>query len=318
MINQIFNGDCLEVMEKLIKQGVRVDFILTDPPYGMLNGINIPKGNYKEGISWDNEIPINPMFECMEKILREKGTAILFSQGDLTARLRTQTIHNLPYLYNYYWLKNGSAHGLCANKAPLNHIEELSVFFKEFDKYSENPLRKYGQELRKWIVKKSNTNIEDALKKQFGNRNGVGIFYQKCSQFGIPTKETYQSWIDDWQIDKMPEFISYDDLVRINKRYVKIFNLEQGKKSKSSVLKYARPSGEEQGYHPTQKPVALLEDLILTYTNEGDTVLDFTMGSGSTGIAAINTNRYFIGVEKDKEIFQTAKQRIESQIGAKT
>ena len=53
--------------------------------------------------------------------------------------------------------------------------------------------------------------------------------------------------------------------------------------------------------HPTQKPVALLEYLIKTYTNEGDTVLDFTMGSGSTGVACINTNRHFIGIEKEQK-----------------
>lgn len=64
--------------------------------------------------------------------------------------------------------------------------------------------------------------------------------------------------------------------------------------------------------HPTQKPVSLLEYLIKTYTNENDTVLDFTMGSGSTGVACKNTNRDFIGIELDQEYFKIAKQRIES------
>lgn len=63
--------------------------------------------------------------------------------------------------------------------------------------------------------------------------------------------------------------------------------------------------------HPTQKPVALLEYLIKTYTNEGNTVLDNCMGSGSTGVACINTNRNFIGIELDKKYFEIAKQRIE-------
>ena len=64
--------------------------------------------------------------------------------------------------------------------------------------------------------------------------------------------------------------------------------------------------------HPTQKPVALMEYLIRTYTNEGETVLDNCMGSGTTGVACINTNRKFIGMEKDKTYFEIAKQRIES------
>ena len=62
--------------------------------------------------------------------------------------------------------------------------------------------------------------------------------------------------------------------------------------------------------HPTQKPVALMEYLIKTYTNEGETVLDFTMGSGSTGVAAKNLNRDFIGIELDETYFNTAKERI--------
>ena len=62
--------------------------------------------------------------------------------------------------------------------------------------------------------------------------------------------------------------------------------------------------------HPTQKPIALLEYLIKTYTNEGETVLDFTMGSGSTGVACINTNRNFIGIELDKGYFDIAEKRI--------
>lgn len=63
--------------------------------------------------------------------------------------------------------------------------------------------------------------------------------------------------------------------------------------------------------HPTQKPVALLEYLIRTYTNEGETVLDFTMGSGSTGVACVNTGRNFIGIELDEKYFNIAKERID-------
>ena len=66
----------------------------------------------------------------------------------------------------------------------------------------------------------------------------------------------------------------------------------------------------QRGSHPTQKPVALLEYLIKTYTNENDTVLDFTMGSGSTGVAAKNLNREFIGIELDKQYFEIATNRI--------
>ena len=68
----------------------------------------------------------------------------------------------------------------------------------------------------------------------------------------------------------------------------------------------------ERGLHPTQKPVSLLQYLIKTYTNENDTILDFTMGSGSTGVACKYLNRKFIGIEKDTKYFDIAKNRIES------
>jgi site-specific DNA-methyltransferase (adenine-specific) len=83
-----------------------------------------------------------------------------------------------------------------------------------------------------------------------------------------------------------------------------------GDRSPRSVVKFASVS--EVGMHPTQKPVDLMEYLVKTYTNEGDTVLDFTMGSGSTGVACVNTNRNFIGIELNKEYFEMASNRINS------
>ena len=70
---------------------------------------------------------------------------------------------------------------------------------------------------------------------------------------------------------------------------------------------------QEKGLHPTQKPTVLMEYLIKTYTNEGDIVLDNTMGSGTTGVAAKNLGRDFIGIELDENYFQIAKERIEKQ-----
>jgi DNA modification methylase len=79
----------------------------------------------------------------------------------------------------------------------------------------------------------------------------------------------------------------------------------------SEVLKFK--SMNANGNHPTQKPILLMEYLIRTYTNENETVLDFTMGSGSTGVACVNTNRNFIGIEQDDNYFKIAEQRIKDQ-----
>jgi len=79
------------------------------------------------------------------------------------------------------------------------------------------------------------------------------------------------------------------------------------------ILKYKNDKGKSK-FHPTQKPVALMEYLIKTYTNENETVLDFTMGSGSTGVACVNTNRNFIGIEQDDNYFKIAEQRVKNKI----
>jgi site-specific DNA-methyltransferase (adenine-specific) len=81
-------------------------------------------------------------------------------------------------------------------------------------------------------------------------------------------------------------------------------------KTPENLLFYKR----DKGLHSTQKPVKLLEYLIQTYSNEGDLVLDCCMGSGSTGIACLNTGRSFIGMEKDEDIFSLAKERIENHV----
>ncbi len=107
--------------------------------------------------------------------------------------------------------------------------------------------------------------------------------------------------------------------IRIGTQYNKSKLFEKGKTFKgfSKIVKGKFPktiiefsNAKREKLHPTQKPVALLEYLILTYTNKNDTVLDFTMGSGSTGVACKNLNRKFIGIELDKKYFNIAKKRI--------
>lgn len=87
---------------------------------------------------------------------------------------------------------------------------------------------------------------------------------------------------------------------------------KNGERNPLTILSFARDGNRQ---HPTQKPVALLEWLIKTYTNEGDTVLDSCMGSGSTGVAAVNTRRNFIGIELDPRYFSIAKGRVANESG---
>ena len=86
--------------------------------------------------------------------------------------------------------------------------------------------------------------------------------------------------------------------------------INKGGRCPTQLIEFSNRKGKS--VHPTQKPVALMEYLIKTYTNEGETVLDFTMGSGTTGVAAKNLNRTFIGIELDENYFDIAKDRIEA------
>lgn len=101
--------------------------------------------------------------------------------------------------------------------------------------------------------------------------------------------------------------MTYAEMLEIDRRFARRFNLADGAKYKSNVLQYKK---DYAGLHPTQKPVALLADIIRTYSNPGETVLDFTMGSGSTGVACKNTNRKFIGIEMDPTHYGIACGRI--------
>jgi DNA modification methylase len=171
-----------------------------------------------------------------------------------------------------------------------------------------------------WIWDKSNCGNPFLAKYQpLKEHEIVSVFYKKAGNYyPIKQKRTKESLKrraskDDWHgvTTKICAFndnglrdLSRLDPVFRNPRSIQKFNLDTA-------------GGSRKRFHPTQKPVALLEYLIKTYTKPGETVLDFTMGSGSTGVACINTGRKFIGIEKDDEYFDVAKNRIEDAISKK-
>ena len=300
---QLYNGDCLELM-KNIPDG-SVDLVLTDPPYGTMKGAELD-GWKNQTTEWDTAIEPTKIFEQISRILRQNGKAILFSQEPYTSRLITSAIPSLPFAYRAIWYKNVHANALLAKTAMVNRFEDICIFSKLGHDYcGENPLREYFTKVYDFIGKPKKKIMEIVGQK------ADHCFRLNSSQYSLCTEQTYKELIDVFGIDKMQGFIEYAELRKVQdeytQKYASVFNLWQGGKSKSNVLEYAKDNG---GYHPTQKPVKLLEDLIQTYSNEGNTVLDFTMGSGSTGVACINTNRNFIGIELDKGYFDIAEKRI--------
>ena len=298
---RLYNGDCLEIMDRLIEEGIKVDAIITDPPYGTMKNAKLD-GWENSTTEWDISIPPYEIFNRAEKLLRENGTLILFSQEPYTSKLRTNTIQNLPFCYPMIWEKDHFANALISKKAPVSYFEDINVFTKKYDTEMTHPLRKYSKQVNEYIGIK----LKD-INKILGHRKAEHFFYWNSTQFKIPTKNTYNELIHIFKINNMDGFISYNDMININKKYSKVFNL-YGDNKKSNILKYKK---DYERLHPTQKPVNLLIDLIKTYTNENELVLDFTMGSGSTGVACMNTNRKLIGIELDNNYFNIAKQRIE-------
>ena len=320
---ELWQGDCLELM-KNIPDG-SVDLVLTDPPYGTMKGAALD-GWKNQTTEWDTAIDPLKIFEQISRVLRQNGKAILFSQEPYTSRLITSAIPSLPFAYRAMWYKNVHANALLAKSAMVSRYEDICIFTKPHDAECTNELRDYFKKVLDFIGAKSCKEINARL----GHRKAEHCFYVTegkravkdaiggkadhttrigTSQFALCTEQTYNEIVSAFGIDKMEGFLPYAELARLNEKYTATFNLWQGGKSKSNVLEYKK---DNDGYHPTQKPVALLEDLIQTYSNEGNTVLDFTMGSGSTGVACVNTNRNFIGIELDEGYFQIAKQRIEN------
>ena len=296
---ELWHGDCLELMRN-IPDG-SVDLVLTDPPYGTMKGAALD-GWKNQTTEWDTAIDPLKIFEQISRVLRPNGKAVLFSQEPYTSRLITSAIPSLPFAYRAMWYKNVHANALIAKTAMVNRFEDICIFTKPHDAENTNELRKYFCRVVDFCGGKKT--IIDKIGGKADHTTRV-----KSSQFALCTEQTYNEIVSVFGIDKMEGFLPYAELARLNEKYTATFNLWQGGKSKSNVLEYKKDNG---GYHPTQKPVALLEDLIQTYSNDGDTVLDFTAGSGSTGVACVNTNRHFIGIELDEGYFNIAKKRIEA------
>ena len=236
---KLYNGDCLEVMDRLIKQGVKVDAIITDPPYKhekggrgkMLLGMSLDRQefNMKElGDFGENEI--YNFLEKADKCLKNTNMYVFCSEKQL------------PYYLNWCGLKRKKFNLLTWNKP-------LSVMNRE--RYS--------------------TNIEYIVR----------IYTNGCA------------------LNKV-DFDTYPEKTIYYSKY-KTFNQIRGANK----------------LHPSQKPIEILTQFIELSSNENEIILDPFVGSGSTGVAAINLNRKFIGIELDENYFKIASDRIHRAIQEK-
>lgn len=164
-----------------------------------------------------------------------------------------------------------------------------------------------------WIWEKSNpSNIALANKQPMKYHENISVFYKKQPTYNKQMIERTSRRIE--QAQKSGYVFHNSTSEQTSLKYIEIDGNKYNPnfKNPSSILKFnsLRPNSKEFCKHPTQKPVALCEYLIKTYTNEGELVLDNCMGSGTTGVACVNTNRNFIGIELDNEYFKMAETRI--------
>ena len=297
--NIIHTGDCLQVSERIPSGSV--DLILTDPPYGTMKGVDSIDGWDSDEVDWDDAIPPEKLIEISERILRKGGRAVFFSQEPYTSTMIGEATANLPFSYRMVWEKNVHGNTLLSNVAPVNMFEDIVVFTKSYDSEGNHPLRSYSKQLLEYIGHSLND-----INKDLGHRGAEHFFYVESSQFELCTRETYTELIEEYSINNMDGFKQYSEIKNIAERYKPVFNLPDGESVKKNVLEYSKP---HEGKHPTQKPVPLLADLIKTFTNSGDLVVDLTTGSGSTCVACRQQNRQYIGIEKDEEYAEIARVR---------
>jgi len=220
--SKLYFGDCLKVMDYLTKKEIKVDAIITDPPYQIT------------ACKWDKIIPFDKMWKRLKQLRKERTPIVLFSSEPFSSALRMSNIKE--FKYDWIWDKKKGGNPLLSKIQPIKITEVISIFYK----HGYYPI----------MIKR------DKVKYRGSNK-------------GIKSQTTNNAFTE-------------------NKRYTH--------KYPKNIIEISN-ANQKGKLHPTQKPVALLEYLIKTYTNENDLVLDFTCGSGTTGVACVNLNRKFIGID---------------------
>lgn len=237
---ELYHGDCIQVMDSLIEQGIKVDCILADIPQQITQN------------EWDMAIPFKDMWDRLYKIRKDKTTPIiLFTNQPFTSKLICSNLKHFKIMK--YWQKDRPSGFLNAKRMPLKDIEEVAVFYEKQCTY--NPQMWEGKENHS--IGKANGENECKNNNNYGNFGRV--------------------------------------------------NTKGNMKYPRQLMIYPRP---HPPVHPTEKNIECLRELIRTYSNENDVILDFTMGSGTCGTASLLESRHFIGIEQDDKNMELACDRI--------
>lgn len=303
-----------------------IDMILCDLPYGFTN------------CKWDTVIPFSDLWKQYKRIAKKNCVCVLFGNQPFTSAMISSNFSEFSHIW--YWKKNCPTNALNAKRQPMRNIEEIPVFVlnqpsKNNEGMHENLRKYFFDELKKSGWKRKD--VDKLLKSSMSSH-----YFTNGQQFAIPSADNYKRLQDATGCFQRPyeeikkEFggvknkpYTYNpqgvrdlDKPRINREHDgterNVYHHPTPKTYKQTKTGYplnliefkGLNSSEKARVHPTQKPVELLEYLVKTYSNEGETILDNCMGSGSTGVACMNTGRKFIGIELDKGYFDIAERRI--------
>lgn len=300
---QLYNEDCLEGMKR-IPDG-SIDMILSDPPYNLTD------------CAWDKSvIDLAAMWSEFKRILKPCSATVLFASGKFTHKLIASNFD--WYKYKWIWVKNAPTMFVHAKNAPMRKFEEILIF-------SDGVINHASCTKKRMPYNPQGVVPCDTLVKYAAHASKVSLQGGKLHvAAGEDNNKRAYHCHGDWEKRDWRENYNWERTGRL-----KAFGEAYGKRPSHTdfyvqeqtgypvdVLYYdVEPSNKK--LHPTQKPVDLLEYLIKTYTNEGETVLDATCGSGSTGVAAINTGRRFIGFETDAGFYEIAGKRIAEAVAKK-
>jgi adenine-specific DNA-methyltransferase len=338
MTNTLYMGDCLEILPTL--EANSIDLILTDPPYFKVK-------NEAWDRQWDNRSAfiawLGKVADEWQRVLKPNGSVYVFASPQMAWHVEGMMRERFNVLNNIRWQKPPFA-----TKAEMFVKEDLRCLFPaseniifaehygadniargesgyaakcdELRGFIFEPLRTYldGERQRAGVTVRQ---VAEAFQRKTGSRTVTGMAGHWFSdvQWTLPTKENYE-WLRQTlsQLNHSGDYLrkEYEDLRKeyedLRKEYEDLRRPFNATPDAPYTDVWTFPTvSHYKGKHPCEKPAALLEHAIQISTRPGATVLDCFMGHGSTGKAAKKLQRHFVGIEKDGNYFQVAKQGLE-------
>ena len=314
------NGDCLEIMQEIPDKSV--DLILIDPPY------NISKAEWDKWETTEKYVEfMGKVFKENERVLKDNGSFYFFHNDFLQiVELQNWINKNTNFVFKQLitWNKKHFKKFAWSNRNPKTCKDRNWFPNVEYCLYytfqNDNPMRSSLNEKTEIFKPIFDYFSEEQLKTGLNNkeldkimgRKAAFSYFKKRTSHGIefPIKEHYKRLQETGYFQKPYEELKqkYEGLKQKYEETRYTFNLKEVQENISCV--WENDDKNSGKLHPCEKPLDILEKIIKTSSNENDVVLDCFMGSGSTGVACLNTNRKFIGIELDNNFFNIAEKRI--------